>query len=77
MIDDPIALARALAKIDNYAHHYALPGATKATAHMCIINPFAGAGSAIANLFSTHPSTENVSNGWKNWTKNYMINVLP
>lgn len=58
MIDDPIALARALAKIDNYAHHYALPGATKATAHMCIINPFAGAGSAIANLFSTHPSTE-------------------
>ena len=25
---------------------------------MCIINPFAGAGSAIANLFSTHPSTE-------------------
>ena len=58
MIDDPIALARALAKIDNYAHHYALPGATKATAHMCIINPFAGAGSAIANLFSTHPPTE-------------------
>ena len=58
MIDDPIALARALAKIDNYAHHYALPGATKATAHMCIINPFAGAGSTIANLFSTHPPTE-------------------
>ena len=64
MTDDPIALARALAKIDNYAHHYALPGATKATAHMwatahmCIINPFAGAGSAIANLFSTHPPTE-------------------
>ena len=58
MIDDPIALARALAKIDNYAHHCALPGATKATAHMCIINPFAGAGSTIANLFSTHPPTE-------------------
>ena len=58
MTDDPLALARALAKIDNYAHYQVLPGATKATAHMCIINPFAGISSGLMNLFSTHPSTK-------------------
>lgn len=58
MIDDPIALARALAKIDNYAHYQVLPGASKATAHMCIINPFAGVRGTLMNLFSTHPPTE-------------------
>lgn len=58
MIDDPLALARALAKIDNYAHYGVLPGATKSTAHMCIINPFSGARGAMVNLFSTHPPTE-------------------
>lgn len=58
MIDDPIALAQALAKIDNYAHYQVLPGASKATAHMCIINPFSGARSTLMNLFSTHPPTE-------------------
>ena len=57
MSDDPLALARALAKIDNYAHRRILPGATKATAHMCIINPFSGIGSGLASLFSTHPPT--------------------
>lgn len=58
MIDDPLALARALAKMDNYAHYGVLPGATEATAHMCIINPFSGTKSVMANLFSTHPPTE-------------------
>lgn len=58
LTDDPIALARALAKIDNYAHHYMLPGASKSTAHMCIINPLEGVHSALNGLFSTHPSTE-------------------
>lgn len=58
MIDDPLALARALAKIDNYAHYQVLPGASKTTAHMCIINPFSGIQSGLANLFSTHPPTE-------------------
>ena len=58
MIDDPLALARALAKIDNYAHYRVLPGATKTNAHMCIINPFAGISSGLMNLFSTHPPTE-------------------
>lgn len=57
MSDDPLSLARALAKIDNYAHRRILPGATKATAHMCIINPFSGIGSGLASLFSTHPPT--------------------
>lgn len=58
MIDDPLALARALAKIDNYAHYQVLPGASKTTAHMCIINPFSGISSGVMNLFSTHPPTE-------------------
>lgn len=55
---DPLALASALAKIDAYARRRVLPGATESTAHMCIINPFAGVGSGIAKLFSTHPSTQ-------------------
>ncbi|MUP48396.1 zinc metalloprotease HtpX [uncultured Megasphaera sp.] len=58
LCDDPISLARALAKIDNYAHHRVMPGATKATAHLCIINPLAGIRDGMLNLFSTHPSTE-------------------
>ena len=58
MIDDPLALARALAKIDNYAHYQVMPGAAKSTAHMCIINPFAGISGNLMNLFSTHPPTE-------------------
>ena len=58
MIDDPLALARALAKIDNYAHYQVMPGATKSTAHMCIINPFSGIRGGLTNLFSTHPPTE-------------------
>lgn len=57
MIDDPLALARALARIDNYAQHAVMPGATKATAHMCIINPLKGVRGSMVNLFSTHPST--------------------
>lgn len=77
MIDDPIALARALAKIDNYAHHYALPGATKATAHMCIINPLPVPAVPLPTSSALIRRQKNVSNGWKNWTKNYMINVLP
>lgn len=58
LCDDPISLARALAKIDNYAHYRVMPGATKATAHLCIINPLAGIRDGMLNLFSTHPSTE-------------------
>lgn len=57
MTDEPLALAAALEKIDAYAHRRMLPGATEATAHMCIISPFAGVSGGLANLFSTHPST--------------------
>lgn len=55
----PLALASALAKIDNYAHQIrnepaeAAPG----TAHVFIINPLTGEG--MDNLFSTHPNTAN------------------
>lgn len=57
MCDDPLALASALRKIDNYAHHAVLPGATPATEHLCIVNPLAGVKGTLTNLFSTHPST--------------------
>ena len=54
----PLALASALKKIEYYAQHRVMPEATPATSHMFIINPFAGAGSGLSNLFSTHPATE-------------------
>ncbi|MGJ0557720.1 zinc metalloprotease HtpX [Methylocystis sp.] len=55
----PMWLASALAKIQNYAHR--IPNETAesipATAHMFIINPLSGRG--LDNWFSTHPNTEN------------------
>ncbi|MFA6139660.1 MAG: zinc metalloprotease HtpX, partial [Hyphomicrobium sp.] len=55
----PLWLASALAKIQNYVHR--IPNeeaeAAPATAHMFIINPLSGRG--MDNLFSTHPNTEN------------------
>jgi heat shock protein HtpX len=55
----PLWLASALGKIQNYAHR--IPNeeaeAAPATAHMFIINPLTGQG--MDNLFSTHPNTEN------------------
>lgn len=53
----PLALASALLKLDDYAHHRAIPDAKPATSGLFIINPLAGVG-GMANLFSTHPSTE-------------------
>lgn len=53
---NPIALARALGKIEAWSRRVPITAGTPATAHMFIINPFKGA--AIAQLFSTHPSTE-------------------
>lgn len=56
---NPNYLANALEKIEYYARHgVQLQSATPATAHMFIINPFSGTGEKIANLFSTHPRTE-------------------
>lgn len=53
----PLALAGALLKLDDYAHHRVIPDAKPATSGLFIINPLAGVG-GVANLFSTHPSTE-------------------
>jgi heat shock protein HtpX len=55
---DPDALANALAKIDRYARGIPMIAAEEhpATAQMMIMNPLRGGG--IANLFSTHPPTE-------------------
>lgn len=53
---NPDALADALLKIEAFARRRVMPGATEATAHMFIINPFTAADAK--KLFSTHPSTE-------------------
>ena len=55
---DPNALADALAKIERYARGLPMEPAEEhpATAQMMIINPLAGGG--VAELFSTHPPTE-------------------
>ena len=58
MSGNPLALASAVAKIDNYAHRRVMPEATQATAHMFIINPLSASRRTLASLFSTHPSTE-------------------
>ena len=52
----PPALADALLKIEAFARRRVMPGATEATAHMFIINPFSGVN--MRQLFSTHPPTE-------------------
>jgi heat shock protein HtpX len=51
----PLALARALRKIEAWSQVVPLTAGSPATAHLFIINPFAGGG--LATLFSTHPST--------------------
>ncbi len=53
---NPNALADALLKIEAFAQRRVMPGATEATAHMFIINPFSGVN--MRQLFSTHPPTE-------------------
>ncbi|MCR5758328.1 MAG: zinc metalloprotease HtpX [Selenomonas sp.] len=51
-------LADALEKIEYYAlNGRQMSDATPATAHMFIINPFAGTMSSIRKMFSTHPET--------------------
>ncbi len=55
---DPEALASALKKIHDYAHHIPMPTAEQhpETAQMMIINPLSAEG--MQSLFSTHPRTE-------------------
>ncbi len=56
---NPQGLAGALRKIEHYAQGIAMPQAREATAHMFIVNPFAGGAKAtMARLFATHPPTE-------------------
>lgn len=56
MCGKPLALASALGKLETYARGAASMQANPATAHMFIINPLTG--KSMANLFSTHPSTQ-------------------
>lgn len=56
---DPLALASALAKLEQGARHVPNEAAeaNPATAHLFIVNPLSGRGAD--SLFSTHPSTAN------------------
>ncbi len=49
----PNALADALAKLQNASRQIPMHSASPATAHMFIVNPLSG--SAMKNMFSTHP----------------------
>jgi heat shock protein HtpX len=53
----PEWLQSALQKLENYSKRGEVREATEATAHMFIVNPFAGKKSSFKSLFSTHPST--------------------
>lgn len=54
---NPKALASALQRLQAGSQQIAMEG-SPATAHMFIVNPFAGAMRGIRSLFSTHPPTE-------------------
>jgi heat shock protein HtpX len=53
---NPLALAGALRKIEAWSQRIPMHSGSPATAHLFIINPFAGAN--MTRLFSTHPTTE-------------------
>ena len=55
---NPLGLASALAKIDEYSKYGTLTNSNNSTAHMFIINPMMCIGASLSNLFSTHPSTQ-------------------
>ncbi len=54
----PLALASALRKLERGAQAIPSARANPSTAHMYIVNPFAGAGAGLAALFSTHPPVQ-------------------
>jgi heat shock protein HtpX len=54
----PLSLANALLKLEHGVEQQPMLDANPATAHMYIVNPFAGAGSMLFRLFSTHPPIE-------------------
>lgn len=53
---NPMYLANALRKLDMYSSRIPMEDAVPATENMFIVSPLAG--NKLANLFSTHPSTE-------------------
>lgn len=53
---NPLYLARALRKLDDYSRRIPMRNASPATENMFIVSPLTG--SKMASLFSTHPSTE-------------------
>lgn len=55
---NPLALARALEKIEKRAKNTVMPEATPASSHMFIVNPFSDTNNWLMRLFSTHPDTE-------------------
>lgn len=55
---NPLALARALEKIENLAKNTVMPEATPASSHMFIVNPFSDTNNWLMRLFSTHPDTD-------------------
>jgi heat shock protein HtpX len=56
LVQDPLALASALQKLQRGTEIRPMVDANPATAHLFIVNPFSG--SNIAKLFSTHPPLE-------------------
>ncbi len=52
----PLALARALSKLEAWKQRLPMHAGSPATAHLFIVNPFTGEG--LSSLFSTHPSTQ-------------------
>jgi heat shock protein HtpX len=56
---DPLALASALRKLEEYSKRVPAPASVgPAEAHLFIVNPLTGRRVQFANLFSTHPPTE-------------------
>lgn len=53
---NPLYLARALRKLDDYSRRIPMRNASPATENMFIVSPLAG--NKMASLFSTHPATE-------------------
>lgn len=57
LVGSPVGLRNALVKLHMGVQQ--VPGHIQPTAaHMCIVNPFAGVGSGLMKLFSTHPPME-------------------
>ena len=58
MTGHPEWLQRALQKLENYNQRGTIKAATQQSAHMFIVNPFAGKKLDFRALFATHPSTQ-------------------